>query len=173
MCPQILALFSLPPDCRLKAIPAMYTIIPDMQLLSYVLPDDIAPLQNLHTLTRLHITARFHLGVRLEMKCFGPDQVVFEVSMRFSPEIPTMVEQNGTPAMWILGNLHRIGLRRVEELRMEGFVGPLEPRAVELLTFLKRMPALTRLITTDGNEEILRTALDNLCCRAAVVRVAS
>lgn len=170
MCPEILALFSLPQDCHLKVNPSMYTV-PDKPLLSYVLPDRIVSLQNLRTLTRLHIAVRFNIGVGLRLKCFRLDQVVFEVSTRFSADIPTMVEQNGTPVMWFLNNLHRIVLRGVEELRMEGFVGPVEPRAAELLTFLKRMPALSRLITTDANEGIFRSALDNLYCRVAVVRV--
>ena len=60
----------------------------------------------------------------------------------------------------------------MEELWVEGS-DLWNPRAVELFTLLKRMPVLTRLITTDGDEEMLRSALDNQCCRAVVVRVAS
>ena len=44
----------------LVRVPSVYTI-PDMPLLSHVLPDGIAPLHNPHTLTCLHITARFNL----------------------------------------------------------------------------------------------------------------
>ena len=38
---------------------------------------------------------------------------------------------------------------------MDGFVGCLEPQVVELFAFLTEMPALTRLTTTDSNEETL------------------
>jgi len=72
--------------------------------------------------------------------------------------------------MQFLGDLHPIVLGGVEELRMEGFVGPLEPQAIDLLKFLEGMPALTRLITADGNEKTFRSALDDLGYRAAVVR---
>ena len=71
--------------------------------------------------------------------------------------------------MWFLGDLHRIALRGVEELWMEGFFGPLEPQETELLTLSKRVPALTRLTTTGGNEESLRSALDSLGCRVIAI----
>lgn len=169
ICPRILALFSLPQDCRIKLGNLAY-IGHSVPSLSYVLPDDIAPFKNLRTLTRLHITARFNIEIRVKVKCYRLDRPAFEVNVGFSPEVPALVEPNNTPMMWFLVNLHQIVLREVEELRMEGFAGPLEPQTVELLEFLKRMPGLTRLITTDNNEETLCSALDSLGCRAVVVR---
>jgi len=41
---------------------------------------------------------------------------------------------------------------------------------IELLKFLEGMPALTRLITADGSEEVFRSVLNDLDCRAVVVR---
>jgi len=73
------------------------------------------------------------------------------------------------PVTWFLGNLDCTVLRGVEELRAEGLVGSLEPNPAELLAFLKRMPALARVITTDGNEDKFRSVLDDLGCRAIVV----
>ena len=73
--------------------------------------------------------------------------------------------------MGFLDNLEGIVLREVGELRMEGFVGSLEPQAEELLAFFGRMPVLTRVITADKNEEKLRSVLDVLDSRAAVVGV--
>ena len=170
-CPDILELFSLPQDCHLEVRPSIYDQeIPELPLLSYVLPGDVSPFQNLHTLTRLHIKAYINICAGLELKCFRIDRPAFEVNVRYSPKIPTLVEGSDTPAMWFLGNLQRIVLRGVEELRMDGFVGRFEPKAIELLLFLKKMPALTKLVTADGNEEIFRSALDNLGCRAIVVR---
>ena len=170
MCPLVLALFSLPQDCHLKVGHSVY-ITPGTSLLSRVLPDDIAPFQNLRTLTRLHITARFNLEIGLELKCFRSNWPALDVNIRFFPDMPTVAEENGTPAMRLLGNLRRIVLKGMEELRMEGFVGRLKPQAVELFAFLKRMPALTRLITTDDNEEVLRYVLDIIGRRAVVVKV--
>jgi len=169
ICPRIFGLFSLPQDCRLKLGHLAY-IGHSIPSLPYVLPDDISSFQNLCTLTRLHFTARFDIEIRVKVKCYGFDRLAFEVNVGFSPEIPAPVEQNNTPMMWFLFNLRQIVLRGVEELRMEGFVGRLEPQTAGLFTFLKRMSALTRLITADDNEEVPRSALDSLGCRAASVR---
>ena len=73
--------------------------------------------------------------------------------------------------MRFLCELHQIVLRGVEELRMDGFVGGLAPQEAELLGFLKGMPALKRVITTDGNEAQLLSVLDSLGCQAIVVKV--
>lgn len=74
-------------------------------------------------------------------------------------------------SMGLLGSLDGIALGEVEELRMEGFIGFLEPKGAGSLTFLARMPALTSVITTDNSEEKLHSALDHLSRRATVVRV--
>jgi len=57
-------------------------------------------------------------------------------------------------------------LEGVEELQMDGFVGCLEPLEAELRAFLERMPALMRMVTTDGNEKSLRSVLESLGSRA-------
>lgn len=169
MCPQILALFALPRDGHIRVRPSMISA-PKEPLLSYVLPTEVSHLQNLRTLTRLHIKARFDVRVALELKCFRLNRPAFEVDIGYSFESRVVVRQGASPVMWFLRNLHRIVLRGVEELRVDGFVGRLEPQEVELLAFLKRMPALTRVITTDGNQENIRSVLDNLGCRAIVIR---
>jgi len=169
MCPQILALFALPRDGHIRVRPSMSSA-PKEPLLFYVLPTEISHLQNLRMLTRLHMKARFDIRVALELKCFRLNRPAFEVDIGFSFESRTIVQQKASPVMWFLRNLHRIVLRGVEELRVDGFVGRLEPQEVELLTFLKRMPALTRVITTDGNEGTLRSVLDSLGSRAIVIR---
>ena len=168
VCPRILALFALPRDSQLKVIPSMGSD-PDEQLLSYVLPTEISHLHNLHTLTRLHIKVHVDVGIFLELRCFRLDQLVFEVDVGCA--FPTVAQGEALPVMRFLGSLHQIVLRGVEELRMEGPFGPVEPQEIEFPTLLKRMPALTRLITTGGNEETLRSALDSLGCRAVVIRV--
>jgi hypothetical protein len=169
ICPRILALFSLPQDCHLKIV-HFWHISRGMALLSYFLPDDVAPFRNLRTLTRLYITARFGTDIGLTLKCCRLDRPALEVKVELPLEIPTMLWWGSMSTMQFLGNLHPIVLGEVEELRMEGFVGPLEPRPTELLMFMKRMPVLTKLITMDGNEEVFRSALDNLGRRAVVVR---
>jgi hypothetical protein len=170
-CPRILALFALPRDGHLKVRPLMYSI-PDKPLLSYVLPTEISHFQNMHKLTRLHIKVRIGVDVALGLEWFRLDQPAFELSVLYTSESRTMmVQQGASSVMWLLGTLRHDVLRGVEELRMEGFIKSLEPQGTGFLTFLKGMPALTRLITTDGNEETLRSALDSLGCRAVVVRV--
>jgi hypothetical protein len=169
MCPRIIALFALPRDGHLRVRPSVYSIS-NKPSLSYVLPTEISHLHNLRTLTRLHIKAHIDVGVALELKCFMLDQPAFDVNVKYTLESRTMMGQRASSVMWFLGNLHQVVLRRVEELRMEGFIGSLEPQGTEFLTFLKGMPALTKLITTDGNEETLRSALDSLGCRVVVVR---
>ena len=167
--PAILSLFALPPDGHIKVKPSAN--IPITPLLLYILPADISPLQNLDTLTRLHVKARFNVSIKLELRCFRLDRPALEVTAGY-PFVwsRTKDPQMGTSAMWIFCGLDRIVLTGVEELRMDGFVGLLEPHPPELLQFLKRMPALTSVITADGNEEIFRSALNNLGCRAVLVR---
>ena len=169
ICPQVLALFTLPRDGHIRVRPSMFSP-PKEPLLFYVLPTEVSHLQNLRMLTRLHMKARFDVRVVLELKCFRLDRPAFEVDVRYSFESRTIVRRMASPVMWFLRNLHRIVLRGVEELRLDGFVGRLEPQEFELLAFLKRMPALTRVITTDSNEGTIRSVLDNLGSRAIVDR---
>ena len=170
VCPYILALFALPQDGQIRVRPSIISV-PDDPLLFYVLPTEISHLQNLQALTRLHVKARLNARVALELRCFRSNRPVFEVDIGYCFESRTMARRKVSPVMWFLGDLHRIVLREVEELRMDGFVGHLGPLEAELRRFLKRMPALARLITTDSNEEALRSALNTLGCRAVVVRV--
>ena len=170
MCPHILALFSLPRDGHIKVEPPV-RLVPTVPLLSYVLPTEISHLQNLRTLTRLHMKTRLDAKATFGLKCFKLDRPAFEVDVEYPFGSRAMAQKNASPVMWFWGSLHQIVLRGVEELRMEGFVGPLEPQAAELLAFLKRMPALLRLVTTDDNEEIFRSTLDSLGCQAVVIRV--
>ena len=167
-CPRILALFSLPGDGHVKVKPFVHSLH-NISLLSYI-PTDLSHLQNLRVLTRLHMKTRFDGWVALELRFFRLDQVAFEINIEFSFDDQRMAQQMTSPAMWFLRDLHRIVLREVEELFMEGFVGALEPRAAELLALLRGMPGLTRLITNDGNEEALRSALDSLGYQTVVVR---
>ena len=168
--PAILALFALPRDGYIKVTPSVHTF-PYAPMLSYILPTDISHLQNMGTLTRLHIKAHFNLGLILEVKCFRLDLPVFRGSLRYPFESQMASFRERAPlAMWLLDNLDQIVLKGVEELRIEGFAGSLEPHAAELLALLGRLPALTRLVTTDDNEELLRCTLNKLGCRAVVVR---
>ena len=168
-CPRILELFSLPQDCPLKIRHPTKLTANDTPPLSCVLPDDLPPFQNLCTLMRLHITARFGNKPGLKLKWCGLDRPTLEINVEFFKN-PRIWERDGNKAMGFSGDLRPIVLGGVEELRMEGFVGPLEPQAIELLEFLKGMPALKRLITADDNEEVFRSVLNDLGCRAAVVR---
>jgi len=151
MCSHILALFALPQDSFIKLNPSIIPA-PNVSLLSYVLPTDISHLQNLHTIKRLHMKVYLGFYATLELKCFRLDQPAFEADVSYSFESQTTFQHKTPPVMHFLRDLHQIVLRGVEELRMEGFVRRLEPQEVELLAFLKRMPVLTRLVTTDGNE---------------------
>ena len=167
---RILTLFTLPRDGQIT-VTLPLGMPPHIPLLSYTLPLETSHLQNLGALTRLHIRAHFDLSISLELKCFRLDRPAFEVDVMCSRENKTMSQPETSLAMRLLGNLDRIVLTGVEELRMEGFIGNLEPQPPELLAFLERMPALRRVITTNGNEEIFCSALNSLGCRAAVIRV--
>ena len=167
VCARILELFSLPRDGHIKIRPSM-NAAPGMPLFSYILPTEVSHLQNLHTLTRLHMKKRPDAGFTLELKFFRLDRLALEVNVGHPFRTRETVQQH---VMSFLAGLHQAVLGGVEELRMEGLAGSLEPHAADLQALLKRMPVLTRLITTDDNEEILRSALDNLGCRAVVVRV--
>ena len=173
LCSHILSLFTIPHDGHIKVNPTTISV-PDMPLLFYALPIDSSPLQNLRALTRLHMKARC-IGdyVTLELKCFKLDRLAFEVNVRYSFQSQALVQQKASPAMWFLSGLNRLALKGVEEWRMDGFVGRLEPQATELFAFLTKMPALTRLITTDSNEGTLRSAIGSLGypLGAVVVRV--
>ena len=114
--------------------------------------------------------ARLDDHVTLELKCFRLDHLAFEANVTYSSKLRITVPEIKSPVMRFLCNSNCLELGGVEELRMEGLVGPLEPQPVELLSFLKRMPALTRVITGDGNEEALRFVLDSICCQAIVER---
>ena len=141
----------------------------NMPSLSHVLPYDTAPLQNLRTLIRLHITARFNNKIGLKLKCGMLDRPASEVNVESSRN-PVGWEGNDTTVMRFLGDLHPIVLGGVGELRMEGFVGSLEPQVIDLLKFFEGVPTLAKLITADGNEQAFRSALDDLGYRAAVVK---
>ena len=168
-CPRILELFSLSQDCHLKIGHPMKLTGNGTPPLSCVLPDDLSPFQNLRTLVRLHITARFSNKPGLKLKWCGLDRPTLGVNVEFFKN-PRILERNGNTIMGFLGDLRPIVLGGVEELRMEGFVGPLGPQAIELLKFLEGMPALTRLTTADDNEDVFRSVLNDLGCRAVVVR---
>ena len=165
LCSHILSLFTVPHDGHIRVSPETISV-PIMPFLSYALPIEISPLQNLRALTRFHMKARW-IGryVTLELKYFRLDRPALEVDVRYP------FQSEGL--MWCLRGPNRLMLKEVEEWRMDGFVGSLEPRAPELSAFLTEMPALTRLITTDDNEEILRSAIDSLGypLGAVVVRV--
>ena len=165
-CPEILSLFALPPDSYLKVKPSMVVEwTPTMALLSYVLPREIGNLQNLRSLTRLHVKADLDAGITLQLNCFRLDRPAFEVKIMYTPGLQAVAPESASPVMGFLDNLEGIVLREVGELRMEGFVGSLEP------AFFRRMPVLTKVITTEKNEEKLRSVLDVVDSRAAVVGV--
>jgi hypothetical protein len=172
LCPKILRLFELPSDGHLQIEPSLLPRwAPGMPFLFWVLPHKIDHLQNLRTVTGLHMDVWLETYVKLRVKCFRQDQQVLEANIEFSPDILDATAKDVSPAMGFLNNLDGIVLGEVEELRMGGFSGSLEPHVVELEGLLTRMPALARVITTDHNEEQLRHALDVLGCRATVVRV--
>ena len=110
-------------------------------------------------------------GITLQLSCFRLDRPAFEVKIMYTPGLQAVAPESASPVMGFLDNLEGIVLREVGELRMEGFVGSLEPQADELLAFFERMPVLTRVITIDKNEEELHSVLDVLDSRAAVVGV--
>jgi len=169
VCPHILELFSLPRDGHIKIRPSMHCVA-GRPPLSYILPAEVSHLQNLDTLTRLHMKAHFDAGFALELRCFRLDRPAFEVNVGHPFWSRTVGQQMASRVMWFLTDLHRDVLGGVEELWMEGFVGSLELHVAELQSLLERMPVLTKLITADGNEETLRTSLDSLGSRAVVLR---
>lgn len=172
-CSHILSLFIVPHDGYIRVSPTIISV-PDIPLLFHVLPIDTSTLQNLRALTRLHMKARYIGGyVTLELKCFRLDRPAFEVNVKYSLQSQPLAQQMVSPAMWFLGGINRLALKGVEEWRMDGFVGHLWPQMAELVAFLAKMPALTRVITTDSNEETLRFAIDSLGypLEAVVVRV--
>jgi len=127
-CSYILSLFTIPHDGHIRVSPTTISV-PDMPLLFYALPIETSPLQNLCALTRLHMKARCTgtCVVTLELKCFRLDRPAFEVDVRYTFRGVELLRQKASPAMWFLRGLNRLALKGVEEWRMDGFVGRLEP----------------------------------------------
>ena len=73
------------------------------------------------------------------------------------------------PAMRALNYLRPLDLRKVAELRMEGFVGEWELQGFELYRFLRYMPALRRIMTGDGNRDTFWVALSTMGYSPSVI----
>jgi len=106
-------------------------------------------------------TGRFDLCDTLELEGYRMDRPAFEVTVRYSLELEPNGPAEGVARYVFSRDVRKTVLMGVEELQMDGFAGCLKPLEAELPAFLERMPALTRVITTDSNEMILRSVLDH------------
>ena len=172
-CSNIVGIFSLPSDGYLQIdAPSLRGWDRAFTFLYWALPPTLDHLQNLDGVTRLHVKTRFDTPgtlAALEVKCFKRDLTVLDVNIELSISANSR-DESDSPAMFFLDNFDGMKLSEVEELRMEGFFGPLEPYAEELVGLLAGMPGLV-WVFTDHNQEKLCSALDLLGRRATVVMV--
>jgi hypothetical protein len=147
-------------------------------LLHLALPRDISHLRNLNDLTVVHLNlvnsgedphANALKTVTVTLRCSTADQETLHIDLRYhfgylrsqnTAEMEMIPRQ--PPAMRVLDYLCPLDLRKVVELRMEGFVGEWGLQSFELNYFLQRMPALRNITTSDGNREIFWSELSTM-----------
>jgi len=149
------------------------TDLPNTSFLKLALPQDISHFQNLNDLTTIQLRLvepeRLPYEYRratLVLRCYTADREVlhthldyFLTNSRHLDEIGEGIMPERPPAMRVLNCLRPLDLKKVEELRMEGFVGMWGLQSFELGHFLQQTPVLKRIVTGDGNEEIFSLAL--------------
>ena len=144
-------------------------------ILKLTLPQDISCFRNLNDLTVVHLKlidsgegpyTHMDRNVTVILRCSTADretlhiEVKYTLSSLWSPRTmePEIIPER-PPAMRALNYLRPLNLRKVVELRMEGFVGEWGLQSFELCHFLQHMPALRRIVTGDDNKEIFWFAL--------------
>ena len=144
--------------------------------LRLTLLQDISCFRNLNDLAVVHLklvdsgeVPYTHVDrvVAVILRCFTADretlhiEVEYTLSSLWSPHAMEMeIIPERPPAMRALNYLRPLDLRKVVELRMEGFVGEWGLQSFELYHFLQHMPALERIVTGDDNKEIFCFALN-------------
>jgi len=152
------------------------TSIPITSFLRFALPRDLSRFRNLDNLTSVHLKlsdsgegtrARTARTVTVILRCFVEDRETLHVEVEYilsCPRSSNLIEgeilTERPPAMRALNYLRPLDLKKVEELRMEGFVGQWELQGFELRHFLQYMPRLKLVRTCDDNEAVFQIALD-------------
>jgi hypothetical protein len=153
--------------------------------LKLALPQDISCLRNLNDLTRVHLKlidsgedpyAHMPRSVTVVLRCSTADRETLHIDSEYtlsnlrSPNtMETDIIPERPPATRALNYLRPLDLRKVVELRMEGFVGEWGLHSFELYHFLQHMPALRNITTCDGNREIFWFALSTMERSAPVI----
>ena len=161
------------------------TSIPITSFLRFALPRDLSRFRNLDDLTRVNLKlldtgegthSRMARTVTVVLRCSTPDRETLHVEVEYilsSPRSSSMMEgeilTERPPAMRALNYLRPLNLKKVAELRMEGFVGDWELQSFELRHFLQFLPSLKHILTGDDNKGVFRVALDLMERRTPVL----
>lgn len=161
------------------------TSIPITSFLRFALPRNLSRFRNLDSLTRVHLKildsgegthSRTARTVTVALRCSTADRETLHVEVEYilsCPRSSNALEGEAIterpPAMRALNYLRPLDLKKVVELRMEGFVQDWGLQCFELRHFLQFMPALKQIKTADDNERIFRVALNAMDRSASVV----
>ena len=151
--------------------------------LKLTLPQDISCFQNLNDLTMVHLklidsgeVPYTHVDrfITVILRCSTADRETLHIEAEYVlSNLPHMMEMeiipSRPPAMRALNYLRPLNLRKVVELRMEGFVGEWGLQNFELYHLLQQMPALRCIVTGDDNKEIFWFALSTMRRSTSVV----
>ncbi|KAF9647388.1 hypothetical protein BDM02DRAFT_3187989 [Thelephora ganbajun] len=171
------------------------TDIPITPFLKFALPQDTSCFQNLNDLTKVHLKLSHLTKVYLKptdsgedpytcmprtativLRCSTAERETLHIDLEYvynnmgSPNtMETEIVSERPPAMRALGYLRPLDLKKVVELRIEGFVGEWRLQSFELYHFLQHMPVLRRIVTGDDNREIFLFALSTVGRSASVI----
>lgn len=154
------------------------TAVANLSITSFLkltLPQDISCFRNLDDLTKVHLKLidsgerpqiRKPRTVTVILRCSTADRETLHINLEYILSNLRTLDVMGMeitperpPAMRALNYLRPLDLRRVVELRMEGFVGEWGLQSFELYHFLQHLPVLRRIVTGDDNKEIFWFAL--------------
>lgn len=158
--------------------------IPITSFLRFALPRDLSRFRNLDNLTKVHLklldsgegtSSRTARTVTVFLRCSTADREMLHVEVDYILSCPQSsntlegeVITERPPAMRALNYLRPLDLKKVVELKMEGFVREWGLQSFELRHFLQFMPALKRIATADDNERIFQVALNAMERNASV-----
>ena len=183
----VASLFVLDPsNClSIRTTNIAITSIPITSFLRFALPRDLSRFRNLDDLTRVDLKlldsgegthSRMARTVTVVLRCSTADRETLHVEVEYILSCPRTsntlegeIITERPPSMRALNYLRPLDLKKVVELKMEGFVREWELQSFELRHFLQFMPALKQIKTADDNEGIFRVALNAMKRSASVV----
>lgn len=158
--------------------------LPVSSFLKLALPRDVSHFRNFDDLTTVRLElidsgdqhTQMPRTVTVVLMCSTVDRETLRINLEYTlggirfpdPMEPEIIPER-PPAMRVLNYLRPLDLRKVLELRMEGFVGEWGLQGFELYHFLQYMPSLRRITTGDNNIDIFRFALSTLRRSAPVI----